>query len=111
VKRSAIVKNGDTGEVNMTDIKITSESIEMAGELEKQIEAWAADRYRTGTELFDKFQKGRTGSFYTLLFQAMKIADDINLQRLSLGFPGEVCAFKAWKFGDEGEYQDGEGLL
>ena len=40
------------------------------------------------------------GSFYTALWNAIKQADEENLDRLALGFPDHVAGFRAWAYSD-----------
>lgn len=47
-----------------------------------------------------RWQVGMLGDFKTALIDAIKRADDGNLERLGKGFPTEVAAFVAWSRGD-----------
>ncbi len=42
------------------------------------------------------------GGFKAALFEAIRLADPENLERLARGFPEEVAAFKEWRDGDMG---------
>ena len=46
-----------------------------------------------------KWQWRLYGDFFTALFDAIKRADDENLERLRLGFPIEVTGFIGWSRG------------
>lgn len=50
----------------------------------------------SGWDRFIEFQYQFTGDFYTLLFRTIAQADGKNLQRLGMGFPEEVHAYKLW---------------
>jgi hypothetical protein len=49
-----------------------------------------------GFDRYLEFQFHIAGDFYTALFQTIQQADESNLSRLALGFPGEVEAYKVW---------------
>jgi len=44
-----------------------------------------------------KWQYRMYGDFYTALFDAITRADDTNCEKLALGFPREVMAFRLWQ--------------
>lgn len=46
-----------------------------------------------------KWQWRLYGSFFTALFDVIKLADDDNLERLRKGFPVEVAGFLDWNRG------------
>ena len=49
-----------------------------------------------------KWQFKLNGDFRTALWEAIKRADEGNLDRLALGFPDEVYGFRQWSQGDLG---------
>ena len=49
-----------------------------------------------GYDRYLKFQFHVEGHFFTMLFEAISRADEDNLNKLALGFPEEVDAFKIW---------------
>lgn len=52
-------------------------------------------QYRLGHYL-----KGRCGSFYTFLFQAIFAADPVNTAKLARAFPEEVECVRSYKAGE-----------
>lgn len=69
-------------------------------EMRQKIHAFLADpNERPESKAVLKWQWGLYGDFYTVLFGAIKQADDQNLERLRLGFPVEVAGFLAWNRG------------
>lgn len=46
------------------------------------------------------YQYHLAGDFHKALWEAIHRADEENLRRLNLGFPGEVHGFLAWTRGD-----------
>lgn len=44
-------------------------------------------------QLLEMYEKGSTGSFHTALFDAIRHADNDNLDRLMKGFPEYVWAY------------------
>ena len=58
-----------------------------------------------------KWQWRQYGSFYRALFDAIKLADDTNLEKLRLGFPVEVAGFLAWDRGDLAEKLRKQGVM
>lgn len=64
----------------------------------KKFEEVLASAERTDAEkLVIKWRLNQFGSFFTALFEAMRIADPINLKKLAQGFPEEVAAFELWR--------------
>ena len=49
-----------------------------------------------GYDRYLKSQFGVTGDFYRTLFYAISCADEDNLNKLAMGFPEEVDAYKIW---------------
>ncbi len=49
-----------------------------------------------------KWQFRLNGDFKTALWEAIKRADEGNLDRLALGFPDEVAGFRQWAHGNLG---------
>ncbi len=49
-----------------------------------------------------KWQFRLCGDFKTALWEAIKHADEGNLDKLALGFPNEVYGFRQWVAGDLG---------
>lgn len=49
-----------------------------------------------------EWQRGMSGHFVSALFEACACADNMNLQRLKIGFPKEVLAF--YRFSREEGY-------
>lgn len=43
-----------------------------------------------------KWQYALFGDFYTVLFKAIERADEVNLRRISMGFPIEVEAYRLY---------------
>ena len=58
-----------------------------------------------------KWQFRLYGSFFTALFDAIKLADDGNLERLRLGFPVEVTGFIEWNRGSLAEKLREKGVM
>ena len=54
-----------------------------------------------GTKRLVDWQMGRTGAFWTLMFEAMNRADGQNLDRLQEAFPEEVLAYRSYSQGTE----------
>ena len=50
-----------------------------------------------GEERLYYWATGRSGSFYTALFDMIGKADDVNKMKLAKGFPEEVAAFKRYQ--------------
>ena len=48
---------------------------------------------KNGYDRYLEFQFGMTGNFFKLLFNVIAIADEINIEKLRLGFPEEVDAY------------------
>lgn len=51
------------------------------------------DQIEKGRKEFDDYMRGRQGSFYTSLFQAIAHSIGENTRKLAEGFPGEVYAY------------------
>jgi hypothetical protein len=69
--------------------------------MRKQVADFLADsRESEEAKAVLKWQWRLYGSFFAALFDAIKLADDKNLERLRLGFPIEVAGFLAWNRGD-----------
>jgi hypothetical protein len=49
-----------------------------------------------GFDKYLEYQFHLSGNFYTRLFQAIELADEENLAKLSTAFPQEVEAYKTW---------------
>lgn len=58
-----------------------------------------------------KWQWRLYGDFFTALFDAIKLADDQNLERLRLGFPIEVTGFVEWNRGSLAEKLREKGVM
>lgn len=58
-----------------------------------------------------KWQWRLYGDFFTALFDAIKLADDGNLERLRLGFPIEVTGFVEWNRGSLAEELRRKGVM
>jgi hypothetical protein len=54
--------------------------------------------------------KAHTSSFFEALWEAISMADTVNLARLERGFPEEVHAFIRWAHGNLGNELRKEGL-
>ncbi len=52
---------------------------------------------KNGYDRYLDFQFRLCGKFFTLLFEAISIADDINAEHLRKGFPEEVDAVHTWQ--------------
>lgn len=52
---------------------------------------------KNGYDRYLEFQFRQTGKFFTLLFEAISNADEINVELLRKGFPEEVDAVHAWQ--------------
>ena len=57
-----------------------------------------------------KWQYRLLGDFHTALFDAIKRADEENLERLRLGFPEQLSGFLAWNRGTLGKRLREAGL-
>jgi hypothetical protein len=51
----------------------------------------------SGVKSLIKWQFGLHGDFNTALWNAIKTADETNLERLGRGFPLEASAFNRWR--------------
>jgi len=49
-----------------------------------------------GFDKYLEYQYNQAGGFYTNLFKAIQVADEVNLERLARGFPAAVEAHKTW---------------
>lgn len=78
-----------TGELQLV---INSGVAETAKELAED----AAGIYGPATHLLERFLQGKLGSFFQHIFEAIQLADPVNLMRLQIAFPAEVAAFKQW---------------
>ena len=58
-----------------------------------------------------KWQWRLYGDFYTALWNAIKQADDGNLERLARGFPVEIKGFLAWNRGSLAEELRQKGVM
>lgn len=56
--------------------------------------------FTPGEKSVIKWQFHLHGDFKTALWDAIKRADENNLDRLAMGFPLEVEAFRAWAWGN-----------
>jgi hypothetical protein len=72
-------------------------TIERIGEFLKDDAPWDS-----GVKSLIKWQFALHGDFRTALWNAIKTADESNLELLARGFPLEVAAFKRWAWGDLG---------
>ena len=63
-----------------------------------------------GEKFIVEWQFRLLGDFKTALIDAIKLADEGNLDRLELGFPDEVQGFRAWAYGDLGQRLRDAGL-
>jgi hypothetical protein len=54
---------------------------------------------RNAEARFRDYMKGRSGSFFSCLFQAAFRADAANLQKLAKGFPEEIACVVAYQQG------------
>ena len=50
-----------------------------------------------GELLFMMYKTGRSGEFYTNLFNAIQSADTINKRRLAVSYPEEIAAFRNYQ--------------
>jgi hypothetical protein len=71
-------------------------------------EALNSDAWTEAEKCVIRWQYNHYGHFYSRLFEAIKSADYINIQRLRLGFPDEVEGFLQWREGDLGQKIDDE---
>ena len=81
-------------------------------ETHQRIQAFLADPNEPPEEkAVLKWQWGLYGDFFTALFDAIKRADDQNLERLRLGFPIEVTGFVEWNRGDLAKKLRAKGVM
>jgi hypothetical protein len=73
-------------------------------------EILTSDAWTAGEKFIVKWQFRLLGDFKTALVGAIMLADEQNLARLHLGFPGEVDGFLAWSVGDLGRRLRDAGL-
>ena len=64
------------------------------------LEILNSDEYSDGEKDVLKWQFKFLGHFKTALFDCIKRADENNLDKLEMGFPEQVKAFRAWAFGE-----------
>jgi len=70
-----------------------------------------APGFTDGERSYLKFQFRMSGGFWTQMWEAMHRADPENLARLSLAFPEEVAALRAWRVGDLAQRFERAGVM
>ncbi len=79
-----------------------TETVSAAEEQRARVrEAFASDSWTEGEKQVLRWQWGALGDYDKAFFEeALMRADERNLDRLSLGYPSTVEAFRSWKDGD-----------
>lgn len=78
---------------------VASPGDDLGGGVQSVGEFLLRDDVTLSEKLVIKWQFRLCGHFYTALWDAIKRADDENLDRLALGFPAHVAGFRAWAHG------------
>ena len=68
--------------------------------------ALKSDNWTEAEKCVIRWQFRLYGSFYFQLFEAIQLADYLNIEKLRKGFPNEVEGFLAWRDGDLGNKID-----
>ncbi len=78
-----------------------TETVSAAEEQRARVrEALTSDSWTEGEKQVLRWQWGTLGDYGKAFFGALMRADEQNLDRLSLGYPSTVEAFRSWKDGD-----------